>query len=92
MIKLKEVIKNKSQWIELNTYIELIENNQDENPNIALDGAKSLLETVSKTILEDKYLTLLPEYYLRPYEPNYIDLDSLKKEIKIIDNMIKDLI
>jgi nitrate reductase beta subunit len=45
-----------------------------------------------KTILEDKYLTLLPEYYLRPYEPNYIDLDSLKKEIKIIDNMIKDLI
>lgn len=54
MIKLKEVIKNKSQWIELNTYIELIENNQDENPNITLDGAKSLLETVSKTILEDK--------------------------------------
>ena len=45
-----------------------------------------------KTILEDKYLTLLPEYYLRPYEPNYIDLDSLKREIKIIDNMIKDLI
>lgn len=54
MIKLKEVIKDKSQWEELNTYIELIENNQDKQPNIALDGAKSLLETVSKTILEDK--------------------------------------
>ena len=45
-----------------------------------------------QTILNDKYLTLLPEYYLRPYEPNYIDLDSLKKEIKTIDKMIKDLI
>lgn len=54
MFRLKDTIKDKSQWKELNTYIELIENNQDKNPNIALDGTKSLLETVSKTILEDK--------------------------------------
>lgn len=45
-----------------------------------------------KQILNDKYITLLPEYYLRPYEPSYIDLDSLKKEIKIIDTMIKELL
>lgn len=43
-------------------------------------------------IINDKYMTLLPEYYLRPYEPNYIDLDSLKKEVKIIKKMIKELI
>lgn len=43
-------------------------------------------------ILNDKYMTLLPEYYLRPYEPSYIDLDSLKKEIKLIDKMIKELL
>jgi type I restriction-modification system DNA methylase subunit len=43
-------------------------------------------------ILNDKYMTLLPEYYLRPYEPSYIDLDSLKKEIKLIDSMIKELL
>ena len=32
-------------------------------------------------ILNDKYVTLLPEKYLRPCNPNYIDLDELDSEI-----------
>lgn len=42
-------------------------------------------------ILKDEYLTLLPEYYLRPYEPSYIDINELKGELSKIDNLIKSL-
>ena len=44
-----------------------------------------------EAIMSDNYLTLLPEYYLRPYEPNYIDLKSLKKELNDIEKMLKEL-
>lgn len=54
MIKLKEAISTKRQWDELNSYIRLIEENQYLKSNIALDGAKSLLESISKTILNNK--------------------------------------
>lgn len=43
------------------------------------------------TILEDKYLTLLPEYYLRPYQPNYIDEESLIKELDNINSLLKNI-
>ena len=46
-------------------------------------------------ILKDDYLTLLPEYYLRPYIPHYIEandfikeLDDIKKEMRLIINEI----
>jgi len=35
-------------------YILLVEENQSSNPNASLDGAKSILESISKTILSDK--------------------------------------
>ena len=42
-------------------------------------------------ILNDKYVTLLPENYLRPYNPNYIDLDELDSEIGKIELLIESL-
>ena len=54
MNKTKEAVEGKDRWEDLNSYISLIEENVNDNPNIALDGSKSLLESVSKTILEDK--------------------------------------
>jgi len=44
------------------------------------------------TIINDNYITLLPEYYLRPYEPNYIDLKSLKKEVKDIEKLLSEML
>lgn len=43
------------------------------------------------TILVDRFTTLLPEYYLRPYEPNFITLPELKEEYSEIINQIKKL-
>jgi hypothetical protein len=40
-------------------------------------------------ILADKNVSLLPEYYLRHIEPHYIDLPTLKSEIKKIESCIK---
>jgi type I restriction enzyme M protein len=42
-------------------------------------------------IEEDKYFTLLPEFYLRPYEPKYIDLEELETEIKEIKLLVASL-
>lgn len=42
-------------------------------------------------ILNDKYITLLPENYLRPYNPNYIDLDELDSELEKIELLIESL-
>jgi len=52
--KLLAIISNKEQWGELPSYIELVEQNKSRNPNIALDAAKSILECISKTVLENK--------------------------------------
>ncbi len=54
MQKLSSIIENKEQWQELKVYIDLISNNRKLNPNIALDGAKSIMETICKTILGNK--------------------------------------
>jgi type I restriction enzyme M protein len=43
------------------------------------------------TIKADRYLTLLSEYYLRPYEPKFITLDELSKEVNEIERMVMDL-
>ncbi|QQG52741.1 MAG: abortive infection family protein [Candidatus Falkowbacteria bacterium] len=57
MQKLKEVITGKSRWNGLLSYISLVEENKTSNPNASLDGAKSILETISKTILSDKNIS-----------------------------------
>lgn len=54
MQKLKEAIVGKERWIMLESYITLIEQNKETDPNVALDGAKSLVENIAKTILADK--------------------------------------
>jgi len=57
MEKLKKAILNKERWAGLNVFIESIELNKEGKPNIALDNSKSLLETISKTILNDKKIS-----------------------------------
>lgn len=43
------------------------------------------------TIRSDRFLTLLPEYHLRPYEPKYVTTDELKLELSNIKTMIRAL-
>ncbi len=59
---------------------------------------KGILEKMRKggsvsidTISNDPYLTLLPEYYIRPYEPHYINEKDLLKEIKALENKIRSI-
>lgn len=40
-------------------------------------------------IVNDKYYNLLPEYYLRQSEPNFIELSELKKEVSRIKAILK---
>lgn len=43
-------------------------------------------------IKKDEYYTLLPEKYLRPYEPHYISELEFINEISAIECQLKDLI
>jgi type I restriction-modification system DNA methylase subunit len=43
-------------------------------------------------IENDRFFTLLPEYYLRPYTPNYLTLSDLDSNIKEIENQIRDFV
>lgn len=54
MQKLKEAIIGRDRWNGLQSYILLVEQNKEIDPNVALDGAKSIVESISKTILADK--------------------------------------
>ena len=42
-------------------------------------------------IISDRYITLLPEYYFRPYEPKYVTLSELDSEVENIKKMIENL-
>lgn len=44
---------------------------------------------ISEIAKDATYYCLLPEYYLRPYEPNYITIAQLNDEIKKIEDEIK---
>lgn len=54
MDKLKASIHGKNRWDGLMSYISLVEENKESDPNVALDGAKSIVENIAKTILADK--------------------------------------
>lgn len=44
-------------------------------------------------VSKDQFLTLLPEYYLRPFEPSYITLHEFRDEFNSVDvNGITDLL
>jgi len=61
MERLKNIIASDERWQSLlMPYITLIEDNKVSNPNVALDGAKTLLESISKTILADKGIDVKP--------------------------------
>jgi hypothetical protein len=61
MVRLKNIIASDERWQSLlMPYITLIEDNKVSNPNVALDGAKTLLESISKTILADKGIDVKP--------------------------------
>ena len=45
-----------------------------------------------KLITDDHYVTLLPEYYLRPYAPHYISEEDFNKELQQINNEIRRLL
>jgi hypothetical protein len=42
-------------------------------------------------VTDDKYLTLLPEYYLRKYEPKFLTLDEFDKKISQIQGEMDNL-
>jgi len=44
-----------------------------------------------KEIVEDKFNTFLPEYYLRPYKSKYLTQKDLEISIKSIEKSLKDL-
>lgn len=44
------------------------------------------------SIVQDHYYTLLPEYYLRPYTPNYIDEHEFNDELAKIDAEMEGLL
>lgn len=60
MDRLKDSIEGKERWSGLLPYIVLVEENKESDPNISLDGAKSIVESVAKTILEDKAIKYAP--------------------------------
>lgn len=60
MDKLRNSIDGKDRWSGLLPYIVLVEENKESDPNVALDGAKSIVESVAKTILEDKAIKYAP--------------------------------
>lgn len=44
-----------------------------------------------KDISDDKYKTLLPEYYLRPYNSVYMDLDEMEMALSEVKELIHEL-
>lgn len=45
-----------------------------------------------ESIMQDHFCTLLPEYYLRPYSPHYIDETEFNNEIHALDEEIRRLL
>lgn len=43
-------------------------------------------------ITGEKYLTLLPEFYLRPYTPNYIAISDFEQEIALLKGELEGLL
>jgi len=43
------------------------------------------------TITSDDYITLLPEYYLRPYSPHYITEEDFMKQLHSIEEEMRSI-
>lgn len=57
-----------------------IEKNARKAGNISIDS-----------IMSDEYITLLPEYYLRPYSPHFISEDDFMKELQKIEREMRSI-
>ncbi len=44
-----------------------------------------------ESVIEDRYYAMLPEYYLRPYEPKFITLTELDSKIDEISELIGNI-
>src|SRR3989338_3218316 len=56
MQKVKAAVESSEKWSGLRSYLDLVDANKESEPGIALDGAKSLVESVAKTVLADRGL------------------------------------
>lgn len=72
------------------------EDNETGTEWIDEKGEKVNLKKASFTfipqIISQSYFCLLPEYYLRPFEPNYITFDQFKDELTKINDEMKNII
>lgn len=57
MQKAKTAVESSDKWSGLQAYLDLVEANRETEPGVALDGAKSLVESVAKTVLADRGVT-----------------------------------
>lgn len=62
----------------------------DKGENIKL--RKAGFVSVDQILKQSSHFCLLPEYYLRPFEPNYITLEQFKKEFVKINEEIKNVV
>lgn len=54
MKNVSAAVENEEKWSALAAYVELIDQNIETNTGVAVDGAKSLLESIAKTVLTDR--------------------------------------
>lgn len=76
-LKLDDSSTNGTEWI----------NEKGEMTKFRKAGFLSIL-----TITKDKFYTLLPEYYLRPFIPKYITLGKLVEDVDSISKELKTLV
>lgn len=55
---LKSIIEKHTEWSRLNKLIETIESSEDTNPELCVDCSKAVMESVCKTILADRGITV----------------------------------
>lgn len=103
MQKLKEAIAGKDRWNGLESYILLVEQNRESDPNVALDGAKSIVENISKTILADKGIVCDQNWSVQKVVKNAFEslpvfkkitegeLESAKSVIGSFENIVRVL-
>ena len=83
---LKENIEKVNQ---LDIEGEIIGTKNDEGKYIL---KKSKYITLNQDITKENYYNLLPEFYMRPYSPEYINEDKFYEEVDNIFNEIKELL
>lgn len=71
----------------------------DSNERTTWTDEKGIVHTARKagnidikTITEDHYKTLLPEYYLRPYSPHYINKQEFEKDLDAINDEFRRIL